>query len=572
MAARVFRNQEDADFFIQTFGDSDSDESDFRGFESEIEFIPSEDDRESDDNENVTDELSEDDLLWSRVIRDQTVAEFNLISAPKFPRTFNVETATPLEYFSLFFEETMFQKIATETNLYAERCAEEHTADNLWLPTDAAEMRAFFGLNILMGVNPKPEYVDYWSTDPFLGVSGFLQTMTVNRYEKLCQYIHCNNAAARLTRADADYHPVAKVAPVFDMARQNCKLHYQHGRDISIDEAMKGFKGRTELRMYMPAKPEKFGIKFWARCDGNTAYMSDFQLYSGKRDQTPFQRVHGLGYRVVHDMTRDLIGLNHCVYFDRFFTSIPLMESLLSENIYACGTLMTNRKGVPTEIKQKRALKGLVQNRGDSAFYQRAGITVTAWNDNNVVVIAHTCLPHPRQMVTCNRQVEADTLVVPQPEAIHRYNQHMNGVDVHDQLRKKYAASRPSKKYWKYILWFVVDVCRVNAWILYRMSSTRQVGRKKRYTQKDFILELGKALIDGFTSRKRATIRESGVRVDIDAKKHKIAHTFVRLPGKTRRCKSCYRLGRRHETVFGCAACNTHMCRDCFLRVHEHED
>lgn len=175
-------------------------------------------------------------------------------------------------------------------------------------------------------------------------------------------------------------------------------------------------------------------------------------------------------------------------------------------------------------------------------------------------------------MVTCNRQVEADTLVVPQPEAIHRYNQHMNGVDVHDQLRKKYAASRPSNKYWKYILWFVVDVCRVNAWILYRMSSTRQVGRKKRYTQKDFILELGKALIDGFTSRKRATIRESGVRVDIDAKKHKIAHTFARLPGKTRRCKSCYRLGRRHETVFGCAACNTHMCRDCFLRVHEHED
>lgn len=120
MAARVFRNQEDADFFIQTFSDSDSDESDFHGFESENEFIPSEDDRESDGNEIVTDKLSEeaeDDLLWSRVIRDQTVTEFNLISAPKFPRTFNVETATPLDYFSLFFEETMFQKIATETNI-----------------------------------------------------------------------------------------------------------------------------------------------------------------------------------------------------------------------------------------------------------------------------------------------------------------------------------------------------------------------------------------------------------------------------------------------------------------------
>uniref|UniRef100_A0AAV2K8I3 PiggyBac transposable element-derived protein domain-containing protein n=1 Tax=Knipowitschia caucasica TaxID=637954 RepID=A0AAV2K8I3_KNICA len=100
--------------------------------------------------------------------------------------------------------------------------------------------------------------------------------MTVNRYEKLSQYLHCNHAAARIGRNHPDYHPIAKVAPVVDMAREKFKMYYKHDRDISIDEAMKGFKGRTELRMYMPQKPEKFGIKFWARCDGRTAYMSDF--------------------------------------------------------------------------------------------------------------------------------------------------------------------------------------------------------------------------------------------------------------------------------------------------------
>ena len=122
--------------------------------------------------------------------------------------------------------------------------------------------------------------------------------------------------------------------------------------------------------------------------------------------------------------------------------------------------------------------------------FQKDNITVTAWNDNNIVVVAHTCLPHPSEMTVCERQVGRQMLTVPQPQAINRYNQHMNGVDVHDQLRKKYAASRASKKYWKYILWFVVDCCRVNAWILYKLTSTRQVGRRKRYSQKDFILEL----------------------------------------------------------------------------------
>ena len=35
----------------------------------------------------------------------------------------------------------------------------------------------------------------------------------------------------------------------------------------------------------------------------------------------------------------------------------------------------------------------------------------------------------------------------------------MNGVDIHDQLREPYPAGRPSKKYWKYIMWFIVDCC-----------------------------------------------------------------------------------------------------------------
>lgn len=560
---------------MDNFRESDSD-SDFYGFQSDEDFDYT---LENSDSDTSGSETYEDEpggavfAAWSPVISQQTVEDFILDDGPKLPRNLDVAVASPLKYFSLFFQDEVYDRIAAETNAYATLCARESGgADKHWIPTDGDEIKAFFGLSILMGVNPMHEYSDYWSGDPFLGANGFQRVMTVNRYEKLSQYLHCNHAAARLDRNDPRYHPIAKVAPVVDMVRQNFKMYYKHSRDISIDEAMKGYKGRTELRMYMPKKPEKFGIKFWARCDGRTAYMSDFQLYSGKRDQTPLQQLHGLGYRVIHEMTRDLVGLNHCVYFDRFFSSVLLLEHLLSDHIYACGTMLTTRKDVPPSMKEKKKLKRQLPMRGDTMSFQKNNITVTAWNDNNIVIVAHSCLSQPSEMITCERQVGRQKLTVPQPQAINRYNQHMNGVDVHDQLRKKYAASRASKKYWKYILWFVVDCCRVNAWILYKLASTRQLGNRKRYAQKDFVLELGKELINEFSSRKRAAVRECGFPIDIDIQKRKMTHTFERLPGKHRRCKKCYSQQRRHETVYGCSVCNAHMCNDCFRLLHPAKD
>ena len=130
--------------------------------------------------------------------------------------------------------------------------------------------------------------------------------------------------------------------------------------------------------MYIPNKPSKFGIKFWARCDGTTAFLSDFQLYSGKRDSNDPQKEHGLGYRVVHDLSRDLIGLNH-LYYDRFFTGIPLLNNLVHQNIFACATIMPNRKGTPEELRcDKRQLRRKLPQRGDSISYQNDAVTVTA--------------------------------------------------------------------------------------------------------------------------------------------------------------------------------------------------
>ncbi|GBN57394.1 hypothetical protein AVEN_187383-1 [Araneus ventricosus] len=62
----------------------------------------------------------------------------------------------------------------------------------------------------------------------------------------------------------------------------------------------------------------------WMLCTSNFGYTLDFELYSGKRDKI-VKSENGLGYDVVMRLSKSFQEKGHEIYFDRFFTSIPLM-------------------------------------------------------------------------------------------------------------------------------------------------------------------------------------------------------------------------------------------------------
>ena len=123
----------------------------------------------------------------------------------------------------------------------------------------------------------------------------------------------------------------------------------------------------------------------------------------------------------------------------------------------------------------------------------------------------------------------------------------------------------PAKKYWKYLMWFIIDCAHVNAYIMFRETSRRTL-RRKRFTHIDFVLELGEALIGNFCGRKRLCIRE--VLAPLDVNENQMPHVHIRLEGGRRRCKPCHGRRVRKEVVKGCAVCNIHMCAECFQEKH----
>ena len=64
------------------------------------------------------------------------------------------------------------------------------------------------------------------------------------------------------------------------------------------------------------------------------------------------------------------------------------------------------------------------------------------------------------------KQRDGTVIQVPTVPAAISYNKNMGGVDLNDQQRNYYAVGRKSRKWWRYLLWFLVDVSIVNAHIL----------------------------------------------------------------------------------------------------------
>ena len=99
---------------------------------------------------------------------------------------------------------------------------------------------------------------------------------------------------------------------------------------------------------------------------------------------------------------------------------------------------------------------------------------------------------------------------VEKPACADLYKNSMVGVDRSDQLCSYYSACRPSKKWYKYLFWFILYLSLVNAFIIFKEN----VDRRGRRTPVNFRLALATQLIAGFSSRwenQKCTIKAASV-------------------------------------------------------------
>ena len=477
---------------------------------------------------------------WSSTYSPLTVHPFTHSSGPKcyIPER-------PVDIFNLFFSDNLVSSIVTETNRYA---AQEIGSGGKQWRTTTEEIRAYFGFMILMGVNQLPEIRDYWSTNPALHYAPIADRISRDRFEEITRFLHFVDNSTLPARGHPSYSRLQKVAPVVKEVNEACRrLYYPHCQ-VSVDEAMIAFKGRSSMKQFVPKKPIKRGFKIWVLADALNGYFCNIIPYTGATKSSP---VRGLGEKVVLELSKPYFGCNHHIYCDNFFTSVVLLRHLLRHQTYGCGTVRSDRKFLPTDIiKEATNLsRGGYSSRQDMNI---PNLVATSWKDNKVVTVVSTMSSPEDTGMVSRKQKDGTRIDVPCPATVYLYNRYMGGVDRGDQLRKYYHFRMKSRKNYKYIFWFLVDVCITNSYILshYHPTSTLPMSE---CTLKAFRLRLAEELIGSYKSRKRAG-RPSRSSVS-SASARQLPQNHMPARGKKRRCSFCKRSKVRHETIWYCETC-----------------
>lgn len=451
----------------------------------------------------------------------------------------------------------------TQTNLYSVQ--ETSSSVN----TNCSELEQFIGILIYMGIIVMPSYTDYWAQAT--NSERVSQIFSLKRFQKLRRYIHFSNNENSGDSEDR----LLKIRPVFDIIVENCRKLEQE-QEHSIDEMMVPYKGTRagNLRQYIQNKPHKWGYKIFMRT-GVSGLIYDFLPYTGKgmaTNLTAEEKIFGIGGQVVIMLCKSLPpDMNVRVYFDNFFCTLELIIFLKNRNIDSLGTLRKNRlKGCPLEEEK------VLQKRGRGMYDYRKDVTsdviVVRWVDNKVVCMASSfCGIQPLSTVKRWNTNEKRKTDVPCPNIVTQYNKHMGGVDLAGMLIELYRTPLKSKRWYLRLFAFSIDLCVVNAWLLYR----RETGDRKT-SLKLFRADIANALM---TSNKRKAGRPSTDEALPQPKKKATIPIPVQDTrydcvdhwpeyGAKGRCRYC---PKGYSTV-RCTKCGLVLCfvpgRNCFRAFH----
>ena len=357
------------------------------------------------------------------------VADFAFIGPIKDHFT---DCTKPGNYFFAYFDNEIQENILYQTNFYITQSMK--ATPNL----TSQELFSFLGINMIMGFHELPSWTDFWSCEPGLSVPFVSNALPRNLFAQILSNIHVSdNAAMPNNSTDKLY----KLRLMINQLNLNFVKLYNVSHHVSVDESMILFKGRSAIKQYNPMKPIKRGFKLWSLADMD-GYLYHCEVYQGNNqvfvdDSMP--KYFGLGSSIVYQLTKPLHGKHHQLFIDNYFRMVPLLECLFHHHVYCCGTIRSDRKYLPKNLKTEKTLQ-----RGEFDYHvSNGGLVFYKWKDSKVVTLLSNFYGTESATVL-QTQKDGRRTNFNCPVAIKDYNTYMDGVDKAAMLISSYGLSTKS--------------------------------------------------------------------------------------------------------------------------------
>lgn len=458
----------------------------------------------------------------------------------------------PIDWFNLMLDDIFLEQVVRHTNTYALElfCGPNTTLNSRitkWKDLTVAELKTFIGLMLHTGTIVLPRLQDYWKTHRLLNIPCFRLYMSRDRFLIILRCLHFSRVPTP-DRPEPEDERLFKVQLIIDYFNSKMRSIYYPSKELTIDESMVLWRGRLQFRQYVKGKRHKFGIKIYSLNEPEGLNIR-FTIYSGAEGE-----LSGKGHtgKVVMHLMHDFLGKGHSLYMDNFYNSYPLATKLLRNDTYCTGTMLSNRKYLPPNVKSANL------KRGESIANYSDGVMIGKWKDKRLVLYVST--EHDNDMVTIeNRRRQQKK----KPKPIVQYNAYMKGTDRLDQMMSYYPCERKTIRWYKKVFIHSLQMMMCNAFFLYNMKNAQE-GRK--ISLYDFRLKVLEVLLPPIVAPRAITPGRNSIHVpaqneDLDSKGGR----------KRKMCRVCNREGKRKQTTYVCSVCpdKPGLCPvNCFETFH----
>ena len=500
----------------------------------------------------------------------------------------------PIEFFNAIYRPYEISTILEQTKLYRKQKKLWH-----WKEPTYEEIRCFIGLLLWTSLVPLSNRRCFFANSKIYYQPHFAAHTTRDRFEELLTMLHFTNNENLSQDLNTAERFEAKLGSQLKAMNANSAKLISPARDLSVDEMMVKFYGRSVVRQYMPAKPTKYGVKLWAITCSCCSYALTQNIYLGRSVGSEG------GRQVVLELAEPYLDSGRTIFCDRYFSHIQLAAYLAKRKTGMVGT--SNITKLPPDLDYlvshmhplSWAYKWYYCDAKFSYQTRRAGsrseVTIEAekqpvcmlvWmdkkyrtEDKKVVFITNCISAIPNSLEKqCHRKNIRDEnshythQLIPSPPILTAYNYRMCGVDRHDRSVGQHPIALTTKRGYIKVFFHILDSSVVNAFILYKTAKQENgewnSAAKQRHTLAWFKESVILSLCGGYTSRKTSpSIHEPKVdqpALSIDVITQHQIRPIVQIPDIQCRMAKCQICNKTVRTA--CISCKQALCYNCGIQ------